>query len=97
MGFSVRVANARYTEWRSWVGAKLAGDWSAAGLRAIELYDHENDNGVGPAAFDAFENVNLAYLPASQGQVAQLHAVLKAHFTTDASADAILLAEGMQL
>lgn len=47
MGYSIRVATARYTEWRSWLGASLVGDWSEAGLRAVELYDHTNDTGIG--------------------------------------------------
>ena len=44
MGFSVRVANARYTEWRIWK-PNCVGDWTAAGLVAQELYDHTGDMG----------------------------------------------------
>merc|ERR1719253_2477941 len=40
MGFSVRTANWRYTEWRHWDGAQLRGIWEPAGLIATELYNH---------------------------------------------------------
>jgi hypothetical protein len=37
MGYSVRVEDARYTEWRVWLPS-LRADWTAAGLVAQELY-----------------------------------------------------------
>lgn len=75
MGFSVRVATARYTEWRKWK-PNCVGDWTAAGLVAQELYDHTGDLGHGPRTFDDFEYVNLAYKPERAQQVAELAAVL---------------------
>ena len=79
MGFSVRTANTRYTEWRLWQPSCVA-DWSSAGLVARELYDHSGDSGVGAAAFDDFEYENLAYLAAQQGLVKELAAVLLEQF-----------------
>ena len=41
MGFSVRTADTRYTEWRHWKRTgRCVGDWSDEGLVAQELYDH---------------------------------------------------------
>ena len=37
MGYSVRGEGARYTEWRTWSGAALEADWSAAGLLGAAL------------------------------------------------------------
>lgn len=79
MGFSVRVADARYTEWRLWK-SNCVGDWSAAGLVAQEFYDHTGDPGYGPHTFDDFEYVNLAYKPERAAQVAELAAVLLKQF-----------------
>lgn len=31
MGYSIRTQDWRYTEWRKWDGAKLAGVWDASG------------------------------------------------------------------
>jgi hypothetical protein len=39
MGFSVRTADWRYTEWRLWKSTCM-GDWSEAGLVAQELCHH---------------------------------------------------------
>lgn len=80
MGYSVRVADARYTEWRAWLGAELAADWTPAGLVAAELYDHTGDPGVGPAAYDEYEADNLAYEPAHRARAAALAATLRAQF-----------------
>ena len=55
-------------------------DWSPAGLVASELYDHYGDDGVGAAAYDDFENVNLAHEPARRAQVQALAARLRAQF-----------------
>ena len=71
MGFSVRAADTRYTEWRVWKPS-CEGDWSPGGLVALELYDHTGDTGVGAAAFDEYEYENLGYLPAQQGLVTQV-------------------------
>ena len=79
MGYTVRVADARYTEWRAWQAGCVA-DWSPAGLVASELYDHYGDDGDGAAAYDDFENVNLAHEPARRAQVQALAARLRAQF-----------------
>jgi len=56
MGYTLRTARWRYTEWRVWLG--LAADWSDAGLNSTELYDHQGDDG---SDYDAFENLNVAW------------------------------------
>ena len=53
MGYSVRSATIRYTEWRSWQNASLTGDWSAAGLIGAELYPHMHDPRLLPTDFDS--------------------------------------------
>ena len=55
MGFSMRTAEWRYTEWAAWNGTALRPDWSTNA--GVELYDHRGDNGTN---FDATENVNVA-------------------------------------
>ena len=80
MGYSVRVADARYTEWRVWRGSSLTADWSAVGLVNSELYDHSGDDGTGARAFDEFEFVNRVAEPGRLGQLEQLAAVLRAQF-----------------
>ena len=86
MGYTVRVADARYTEWRAWRAGCVA-DWSPAGLVAAELYDHYGDDGVGAAAYDDFENVNLALEPAHATTVASHRALLEKRFKgTDSEA-----------
>lgn len=79
MGYSVRVADARYTEWRLWLGEHGA-DWSHEGLAAVELYPHEGDLGLGSEAFDNYEYVNAAHEPARAAQVRALAALLKEQF-----------------
>eukprot|EP00039_Didymoeca_costata_P004773 m.76012 g.76012 ORF g.76012 m.76012 type:complete len:564 (-) comp12538_c0_seq2:173-1864(-) len=75
MGFSVRLADARYTEWRVWMPTCEA-DWTAAGLVAQELYNHSGDMGRSPATFDDYEYENLAYKPESQSQVKEMASLL---------------------
>ena len=79
MGYSVRVAEARYTEWRVWNACRA--DWSHAGLVASELYDHKGDTGLGVATYDDYEFENVASEPARQSQVKQLAALLMGHFS----------------
>ena len=83
MGYSVRVADARYTEWRVWRGESLSADWSRSGLVATELYDHSGDDGTGARAFDEFEFVNLAKEPSRREQVRMLAGLLRAQFDAD--------------
>ena len=85
MGFSVRVVDARYTEWRKWLD-NCVGDWTPAGLVAQELYDHTGDKGYGAHTFDDYEYVKLAYRPEHAALVAELAAVLAKQFRhTDAT------------
>ena len=79
MGFSVRTATARYTEWRLWK-SNCVGDWTPAGLVAKELYDHTGDVGAGAHTFDDFEYVNLAYQPAHAPLATELAAALLKQF-----------------
>ena len=60
--------------------AGAAGPPSSSALVASELYDHYGDDGVGAAAYDDFENVNLAHEPARRAQVQALAARLRAQF-----------------
>ena len=79
MGYSIRVADARYTEWRLWHNCNA--DWSSNGIVAKELYDHSQDSGLGVASFDEFEFQNLAYDPSRQKQVADLALRLAKQFS----------------
>ena len=79
MGYSVRTAQWRFTAWLAWNGTSLGGDWQ--NINSTELYDHSHDMGVGIAAFDDYENENLA---STHPDVAsQLLLRLKQHFHTD--------------
>ena len=86
MGYSIRVKEWRYTEWRTWDGGKLAGIWNATGLVDQELYDHAGGwPADAPGAFD-YEQVNLAVGPekAKHGSLmGTLAAQLKAHYAKE--------------
>ena len=74
MGYSLRTAEWRYTEWVRWDGVKLRPIWDA--LVGRELYSHVGDDG---SDFDGFENVNeVTTAPAGvvAGLSATLHAVV---------------------
>lgn len=59
MGYSIRTAQWRYTEWAKWNGNKLKPDWSK--LAGVELYDHTNDTPEdSKTSFEQFENKNVA-------------------------------------
>ena len=89
MGFSIRVTDWRYTEWRHWDGGALNGVWTAAGLADQELYDYSANNGWpadSPGSFDR-EQINLAVgagKVAHAGTIETLAAQLKAHYTGNA-------------
>ena len=80
MGFSVRVANARYTEWRRWTPNCVA-DWTPGGLVAQELYDHHGDTGLTTSAFDNFEYENLAYQKGMATNVTRLSKLIYDQFS----------------
>ena len=80
MGFSVRDAEWRYTEWRNWT-VECKAVWSAEGLVAQELYDHVGDEGRGAATFDDFEYESLSHLPVHQPVVERLARALLAQFS----------------
>ena len=54
MGYTVRTAQWRYTEWPRWRGS-LQPDWAA--VEGVELYSHEGDDG---SCVDCFELQNVA-------------------------------------
>ena len=80
MGYSVRGEGARYTEWRTWSGAALEADWSAAGLLGAELYPHTNDPVLNMSDWDSSENANEAANEAYAPLRAELAQVLAAQF-----------------
>ena len=80
MGFSVRTAAWRYTEWRRWKGDALAGDWTPQGLNATELYAHADAPAGTPLDFDAAENVNVAGDAANAAVVQRLARLLRERF-----------------
>ena len=73
MGYSVRTAEWRYTEWARWNGTALAPRWDA--LVGRELYDHRA--GVDPWNS---ENENLVDDAQYKDVVAALKAQLRGHF-----------------
>ena len=76
MGYTMRTARYRYTEWVKWNGSTLAPIWSQ--LEAAELYDHLHDTGPWTDP-DRFENANLVK-SAPARLVAELSAKLHAAF-----------------
>ena len=72
MGYKMRTANFSITQWFKWNGTTLAADFNS--VVGVELYDHDGDDGMAPAAFDDFENVNLAGNPAYADVEQQLRA-----------------------
>jgi iduronate 2-sulfatase len=90
MGYTVRTATFRYTEWFPWDGAQCKAIWSATVEEADptmrELYSHEGQHSY-PLDFDSFENVNLALEPSHASVVATHRALLEKRFKgTDSEA-----------
>ena len=77
MGYSVRTADWRYTEWVEWNGNELRPNW--AKLNATELYTHTPVAGHDVNDFDHWENVNLAGNSAYAGVMEELSAFMRAH------------------
>ena len=73
MGYSIRTAQWRYTQWLAWDGAALAPLWD--GAFEEELYAHAGDDGT---SLEAWENENAA--AANPAVAAQLRAQLRAFF-----------------
>lgn len=78
MGYTVRTAGWRYTEWLSWDGSTCTAKWAAPPV-ARELYSHQGETPQ-PLCFDCGENANVVGDAAHAGVVAQLHAMLKARY-----------------
>jgi len=66
IGYSVRSARWRYTEWLGFNGTLLHGDFNR--VVGTELYDHAGDDGS-DHKWDDFENENVAADPANAGVV----------------------------
>ena len=79
MGFSIRTAEWRLTEWVVWDGAALRPDWS--NVNATELYSHACTGAGCDNDFDATENVNVAGIPENAAAVASLRSMLVQHFS----------------
>jgi iduronate 2-sulfatase len=80
MGYTVRSADWRYVEWRSWDGIHLDSDFSQPPL-GVELYDHRSDAHLrGDAYWDHAEYENLAGRPEFVGHVRVLSAALKNNY-----------------
>jgi len=56
MGYSLRTAEWRYTEWREWDGVLLKGVWNSSGLVAHELYNHSGHDADAIDNFDFLED-----------------------------------------
>jgi len=65
MGYSVRSAQWRYTEWFKFDGSSSKADFNQT--LAMELYDHSGDDG---SSADAYEQVNVVTDPANAAVVA---------------------------
>ncbi|EDQ87110.1 uncharacterized protein MONBRDRAFT_27633 [Monosiga brevicollis MX1] len=70
MGYRMRTEEWALTQWVRWNGTSLRPNWNQT--VGLELYDHRNNTGMAPSAFDDFENENLAYEPALQPVLMQL-------------------------
>eukprot|EP00056_Hartaetosiga_gracilis_P012982 m.210119 g.210119 ORF g.210119 m.210119 type:complete len:630 (+) comp13779_c2_seq20:127-2016(+) len=62
MGYRIRTSNFSFTQWFRWNMSDLRPIWKD--VVGTELYDHTNDTGMAPSAFDDYEVINLAGNPA---------------------------------
>ena len=68
MGFSIRTADFRYTEWAAWDGAALKPLWNVSA--GVELYDHTADPPQSAKdSFERFENLNVAGAQPATGAI----------------------------
>jgi len=74
MGYSVRTADWRYTEWRKWNGERLIAEWGLP-PNATELYYHGSDttHSTGPAQWKS-ELTNVVDDPANAAVLKQMQA-----------------------
>ena len=81
MGYKMRTRNMSITQWVRWNGTGLRPDWSQP--VGTELYTHADDDGMAPAAFDDYENTNLAiqpqYAPLRDKLLAQLRELVEGY------------------
>jgi hypothetical protein len=79
----MRTHNMSITQWVRWNGTGLRPDWAAP--VGTELYTHAGDDGMAPAAFDDYENTNLALDPVWAGvreaMLAQLRTLVEEWIT----------------
>ena len=78
MGYSVRSATYRLTQWFPWNHTTLCPDWSAERLDMREAYDHREDTSLYDV--DSFENENVAHDPAHRLALAKLSVALRNTF-----------------
>lgn len=85
MGYSVRVSDWRYTEWRPWNGTSLSAVWSL-GWPEIqrELYDHRDEDPT-MTNYDLSEIVNVVLEVEHTQVVHDLSAILRNQFFREAS------------
>ena len=82
MGYSVRSAAWRLTEWMPWNASRACPEWgNATGTAFRELYDHRNDTELYDV--DSFENENVVGDPAHAAVVSTLLAVIRSNFGED--------------
>lgn len=73
MGYTLRTPDWRFTEWVAYDNATFTPHWGGP-LHQVELYDHRGDTG---AAWERFENANVAGDAANAATVATLRAMLR--------------------
>eukprot|EP01044_Picomonas_judraskeda_P026232 COSAG03_NODE_7886_length_860_cov_1.473062_1_plen_134_part_00 len=84
MGFTVRTAAWRFTQWVVWDGARLQPDW--AKVNASELYSYDEcSTSLCDNDFDAHDNVNVVDDPSHASTVASLQARLRRHYANSSA------------
>jgi iduronate 2-sulfatase len=81
MGYTVRTASWRFTEWYAWDGDNCVAMFDA--ILGFELYEHSHDPDV-PVVYDKTENVNLANDPRFASTVTSMRRRLRKRFDTGA-------------
>ena len=91
MGYKIRTEDWSLTAWQRWDGQRLRPIWGSdcgegvadpepgnGRVGCFELYSHIGDDGMAPAAYDDFENENLAHDPAHAQRLKDMRAMLQA-------------------